>query len=81
MLLCHGISRMVAEAQALKEKHTITQVCGLMKAKKVLDILKDMEHNKEQQAKSREEAPRRKRMQKKHSLNANHDACVNNLNV
>ena len=61
MLLCHGISRMVAEAQALKEKHTITQVRGLMKAKKVLDMLKDMEHKKEQQAKSREEAPKKKK--------------------
>ena len=41
----------------LSKKNTqITQVHGSMKAKKVLDMLKNIEDKKEEQAKSREEA-------------------------
>ena len=55
MLLWHGVSRIVA-----KKNTQITQVDGSMKAKKVLDMLKDIEDKKEQQAKSREEALKKK---------------------
>ena len=43
-----------------KKKTRITQVHGSMKAKKALDMLKDIENEKEQQAKSREEALKKK---------------------
>ena len=55
MLLWHGVSRIVA-----KKNTQITQVDGSVKAKKVLDMLKDIEDKKEQQAKSREEALKKK---------------------
>ena len=55
MLLWHGVSRIVA-----KKNTQITQVDGSMKAKKFLDMLKDIEDKKEQQAKSREEALKKK---------------------
>ena len=55
MLLWHGVSRIVA-----KKNTQITQVDGSMKAKKVLDMLKDIKDKKEQQAKSREEALKKK---------------------
>ena len=55
MLLWHGVSRIVA-----KKNTQITQVDGSMKAKKVLGMLKDIEDKKEQQAKSREEALKKK---------------------
>ena len=55
MLLWHGVSRIVA-----KKNTQITQVDGSMKAKKVLDMLKDIEDKKEQQAKSRGEALKKK---------------------
>ena len=49
-----------SEAQALKEKHIITLVHGLIKARKVLDMLENVEDKKEWQAKLREEAPKKK---------------------
>ena len=64
-----------SEAQA-----QITQLHGSMKAKKVLNMLKDIGDKKEQQAKLREEALKKK-MHKKHSLNGNHSASISDLNV
>ena len=56
-----GIMAIPKVKSKLSKKNTwITQVHGSMKAKKVLDMLKDKKDKKDQQAKSREEALKKK---------------------
>ena len=63
MLLWHGVSRMVAEKWSLSSQRKTHKTLKYMVQwkQKVLDKLKDIEDKKEQQAKSREEALKKKK--------------------